>query len=273
MSYVLRNALKVSSLKTLKNIATQILKWAEWSRMNSLSGSHTFDVLVTDHAILQPFIPFINGHVSHIQFDGPIDCHNHQDVTPLPASECNTPDTGIWHQNFGSAWEGSSAMWNSEEEYYRISHRKTYRTKIPQPSPSQSKGFNRPQTCKNCSSISKSGTKKNLHSNNVKMHSICQSNHLIYCLECNWCNIKYTGLTKNRIIDRFHGHMFDVKHQSNTKVARHFARHQDTIDPRMTIHILEYFWALKDAPRSNFLREKKGISLESQTKHYNPLWP
>ena len=27
----------------------------------------------------------------------------------------------------------------------------------------------------------------------------CQSNNLIYCIECNWCHIKYVGQTKNKI--------------------------------------------------------------------------
>ena len=59
----------------------------------------------------------------------------------------------------------------------------------------------------------------------------CQSNNLIYCLECNWCHTKYVGQTKNRIIDRFQGHMFDIKHNLNTTVARHFGSHNDQLDP------------------------------------------
>ena len=51
-------------------------------------------------------------------------------------------------------------------------------------------------------------------------------------------------------MDRFQGHMFDIKDQSNTTVAGHFASHQDRTDPRITIHILGYIKTLKDAPSS-----------------------
>ena len=68
----------------------------------------------------------------------------------------------------------------------------------------------------------------------------CQNNNLIYCIECNWCQTKYEGQTRNGIIDRFQGHILDIKHNNNTTVARHFGSHKDHIDPNMTLHILEY---------------------------------
>ena len=37
----------------------------------------------------------------------------------------------------------------------------------------------------------------------------------------------YVGQTKNRITDRFQGHMFDIKHTKNTTVARHFHSQKD----------------------------------------------
>ena len=83
------------------------------------------------------------------------------------------------------------------------------------------------------------------------IHRTCQSNNVTYCLECSWCNIIYIGQTKNRIMDRFQGHMFNVKQQPNTTVARHFASHQDKIDLKLNVHTLEYITTLKDAPMSN----------------------
>ena len=44
---------------------------------------------------------------------------------------------------------------------------------------------------------------------------------------------------------------FTFKHNNNTTVARHFHSHNDQLDPKMTIHILEYIRLLKDVPRSN----------------------
>ena len=77
------------------------------------------------------------------------------------------------------------------------------------------KGCRRPNTCKYCTRISQSGKITNLNNNttyNTVTKGTCQSNNLIYCLECKWCHIKYVGQTKNRIIDRFQGHIFDIKH-------------------------------------------------------------
>ena len=74
---------------------------------------------------------------------------------------------------------------------------------------------------------------------------------------------------KNRIIDRFQGHLFDIKNNLNTTVARHFGSHIDRTDPNMTIHILEYIRLPKDYlghPHS----ETIGNCLDSQTKHFNP---
>ena len=87
----------------------------------------------------------------------------------------------------------------------------------------------------------------------------CQSNNLIYFLECNWCHTKYVGQTKNRIIDRFQCHIFDIKHNHNTRVARHFESHSDQLDPNMTIHIPEYIRLSKDLPSSNSLRGNREL--------------
>ena len=117
------------------------------------------------------------------------------------------------------------------------------RAKIPQPKRITHMGCTRPKTCKYCTRISQSGKITNLNNNtsyNTIGKGICQSNTVIYCLECNWCQIKYAGQTKNRIIDRFQGHILDIKHNSNTIVARHFYSHNYHTNPSMTIHILEY---------------------------------
>ena len=128
------------------------------------------------------------------------------------------------------------------------------RAKIAQPRMTTYKGCKRPNTSKYCKKISQSGKIKNLH--NDKPYSTMtkgtyQSNNLIFCLECNWCHNKYVGQTKNRIIDRFQGHIFEIKHNNNTTMARHFESHNDCLDPNMTIHILEYIRLPKDIPRSN----------------------
>ena len=136
------------------------------------------------------------------------------------------------------------------------------REKIAQPTTTSIKGCNRPNTCKYCGKISLSEKVKNLNNSktyNTFRNGTCQSNKLIYCLECNWCQIKYIGQTKNRIIDRVQGHIFDIKHNNNTIVARHFHSHKDQLDPRMAIHILECIRLPKDIPRSYSLRDNREL--------------
>ena len=85
------------------------------------------------------------------------------------------------------------------------------RAKIAQPRITSNKGCNRPNTCKYCNKISQSVRIKNLNNNesyNTITNGTFQSNNLIYCLECDWCNIIYIGQTRNKITDRFQGHIF-----------------------------------------------------------------
>ena len=99
------------------------------------------------------------------------------------------------------------------------------RAKIPQPKTRNDKGCTRPNSCQYCTRLSQSGRITNLNNNttyNTITKGTCQSNNLIYCLECKSCHIKFVGQTRNRIIDRFQGHIYDIKHNNNTTVARHF---------------------------------------------------
>ena len=127
------------------------------------------------------------------------------------------------------------------------------RARITQPTHKATQGHKRPNSCKYCKKISQSGKIRNLLNNknyNTVMNGTCQSNNLIYCIECNWCYTKYVGQTKNRINE----------HNHNTTVARHFGGHKDHIDPNMSIHILEYYIRLpKDLPRSNSLRDSSEL--------------
>ena len=164
----------------------------------------------------------------------------------------------------------SSARREFGKRDFMITYRKTpslkdmlVRAKISQPrTTTHNKGCKRPDTCKYCKKISQSGKIKNLHNNktyNTMTKGTCQSNNLIYCLQCNWWHTKYVGQTKNRIIDGFQSHIFEIKHNYNTTVARHFESHSDHLDPNMTIHILEYIRLPKDLPRSNSLRDNREL--------------
>ena len=124
------------------------------------------------------------------------------------------------------------------------------------------RGCTRPNSCQYCTRISQSGRITNLNNNttyNTITRGTCQSNNLIYCLECKSCHIKYVGQTRNRIIDRFQGHIYDIKHNNNTTVARHFLSHNDQSNPSLIIHILEYIRLPKDVPRSKSIRDNREL--------------
>ena len=75
------------------------------------------------------------------------------------------------------------------------------RAKIPQPKIGTSKGCTRPNTCQYCARLSQSGKIINLNNNttyNTITKGTCQSNNLIYCLECKRCHIKYVGQKKEQ---------------------------------------------------------------------------
>ena len=83
-----------------------------------------------------------------------------------------------------------------------------------------------------CGKIPQLGHIKNLQNNktyNTLRNGTCQSNKLIYCLECNWCHVKYIGQTKNRITDRFWGHIFDIKHSKQHHRGKTFSQPQWSI--------------------------------------------
>ena len=60
-------------------------------------------------------------------------------------------------------------------------------------------------------------------------------------------------------MDRFQGHIFDIKHNKNTTMARHFHSHKDQTNPSMIIHILEYIRLPKDIPRSKSVRDNREL--------------
>ena len=107
----------------------------------------------------------------------------------------------------------SSAIRKLGQQDFIITYRKPpslkdmlVRARIAQPTTTFIKGCNRQNTCKYCGKNFQSGKVKNLSSNktyNTVTNSCCQSKNLIYCLECNWFQIKYVGQTENRILDRF----------------------------------------------------------------------
>ena len=163
---------------------------------------------------------------------------------------CNRDDPNF-KEVLSKQWpslETSSATRYLEKEYFMIPYRRPTSNKymLVQEQDSlpfqSSPGCNRWYTSKYYSKISHSGVIKKLLKNktyNIMMNSTYQSNTLMYCLESNWCNIVYVWQTRNRITNRYQYYIFDIKHQSNTTVARlwqpwkHCGPYDDYTHPRI----------------------------------------
>ena len=84
---------------------------------------------------------------------------------------------------------------------------------------------NRLKNCRYCPMIDTTGTLRSTSTGKTYQSMInvnCQSSNLIYVITCRTCGIQYVGQTKNRILQRFQGHIFDINNNNDTTVARHF---------------------------------------------------
>ena len=80
-------------------------------------------------------------------------------------------------------------------------------------------------SCRYCPQLNRSGSficytnKKTLKS---KTNINCQTMNCIYLITCQSCGIQYVGQTKNKLLTRFNSHHYDISHNNDTTVARHF---------------------------------------------------
>ena len=56
----------------------------------------------------------------------------------------------------------------------------------------------------------------------IQTNISCNSNNLIYLIECDNCGLQYIGQTKHSLRHRFHNHRFDIRNNRKTAVANHF---------------------------------------------------
>ena len=102
----------------------------------------------------------------------------------------------------------------------------------------------RNRACNYCPLLNLSG--KFLHPATGRRHSTkqkvsCQSNNLVYLLECNICHILYVGQTKNAIMKRTYQHLRDIRlNNPNSTVARHYNAHVDLPAQPLRVHILDF---------------------------------
>ena len=122
---------------------------------------------------------------------------------------------------------------------------------------------NRLKSCRYCPLINKTGkfisttTGREFYSmKNVN----CQSSNLIYVITCKNCGIQYVGQTKNGILTRFQGHIFDIAHDNDTTVARHSNRcppESPSLVQGMTIDIATFIPSPHDTRESKTMRDRE----------------
>ena len=137
------------------------------------------------------------------------------------------------------------------------------RAKIPQDKPDT--GGTEPwnpcntRTCRYCPRLNKTGriTCKASGREYVAKHNVtCKSSNVIYCITCKCCGIQYVGQTKNRLMDRFQAHFYNILYNKpKSEIGKHFnfPDHKGLDD--VEIHIVDFIHAHPLSPRSRHLRD------------------
>ena len=84
----------------------------------------------------------------------------------------------------------------------------------------------------------------------------CKSSNIIYCLSCKCCGIQYVGQTKNRLMDRFQAHFYNIGYNKpKSEIGKHFnlPGHKGLED--VEIHILDFIHAHPAGRKSKYLRD------------------
>ena len=85
----------------------------------------------------------------------------------------------------------------------------------------------------------------------------CNTNNLIYLINCNKCNLQYIGQTSRKLKERFTDHFSNIKTYKNTAISIHFNQPSHTIN-NFTITPLQ---TIKMQTNTNYLN-KKNIGLK-----------
>ena len=118
------------------------------------------------------------------------------------------------------------------------------------------------RVCKYCPLLDRSGSfihPQTGRKHRTKYNVSCQSNNLVYLLECVQCHILYVGQTKNAIMKRVYQHLRDIKLKCPTStVARHQNAHQSVPLAPLKVHILDFV----TLPRKSTQAWHKRLELE-----------
>ena len=113
-------------------------------------------------------------------------------------------------------------------------------------------------TCRYCPKIDTSGRITSTYTGRSYQSRIrvdCKSNNLIYCITCKICKLQYVRMTKNRLMDRFQAHFYNItSNKTEHAIGRHFNLPSHNGINDVTIHILDFIHMNAAKPDSEHLR-------------------
>ena len=127
--------------------------------------------------------------------------------------------------------------------------------------------------CKHCPNIDRSGF---VYSNTTKrkfkciFNGCCQSKNLIYCITCPHCGSQYVGQTKTSLMTRINNHRSTIRTGKDLPLPNHMKAHDDIIEPRLRVHILQFIKSDPDSPEA---KESRDIAERDWMARLNTLVP
>ena len=138
------------------------------------------------------------------------------------------------------------------------------------PDPPSCKSGNK---CRHCPNIDRTGF---IYSNSTHrkykciFNGCCQSKNLIYCISCPHCGSQYVGQTKTTLMTRINNHRSTVRTGKDLPLANHMKSHNDTQEPKLRVHILQY---IKGDPHSAEAKESRDQLERDWMARLNTLVP
>ena len=136
-------------------------------------------------------------------------------------------------------------------------------------SPSCKSGYR----CNHCPKIDRTGF---IYSNTTKRkfkclyNGCCQSRNLIYCITCLHCGSQYVGQTKTTLMTRINNHKSTIRTGKDVPLANHMKSHDDIVDPKIRIHVLQF---IKHEPDSIEAKESRDQAERDWMARLNSLVP
>lgn len=131
------------------------------------------------------------------------------------------------------------------------------------------------KNCRYCPKINKTGSiistyTKRSYSSKIRVD--CKSNNLIYCITCKTCKLQYVGMTKNRLMDRFQSHFYNItSSRTDHVIGHHFNQKDHNKLEDIDIHIVDFIHMNPEKPNSEHLRRKLEKNWQQRLHTIAPL--